>query len=82
MSNPTEDFARNYLKENLTNAPERWQKNFKLMYGRNDGKRSVEDTLKMSVLEVVLEMPKQQLMYATEQVQNGLDQEAKERLKK
>jgi len=69
MNKKLEKFCRDSLKAKL---PEVWQNTFKLMYGRNSGKRSVEDSQKMLIDVVVDEIPTQKPSWAMEQVENSL----------
>lgn len=69
MNQQLQDFARNYLKTNIATLPAENQRVFKLMYGRNGGKRSVEDATEMDVAAVVDEMPADSLDWAMQQVQ-------------
>jgi hypothetical protein len=41
------------------------------MYGRNNGKRSVEDAKAMSIRDVVYEIPSEKLDWALSQVENS-----------
>ena len=48
--------------------PEGWQFVFRMMYGRKNGKRSVEDTVAMDINEV----PREKLDWAMQQAENSL----------
>ena len=72
MNNQLQEFARQTLKDSLSKLPVDWQDLFKLMYGRNNGVRSVEDTKLMSIQDVVNEMSPEKLDWAMQQVQNSL----------
>lgn len=72
MNSKLEQFAREDLIKGLSKLPNDWQVNFKLMYGRNYGKRSVEDTKALPIEYVVKEMPIDNLDWAMEQVENSL----------
>ena len=63
MNSILEQFARQWLKENLAKLPEAWVKNFKLMYA-NDYHAPID--------EVVDEVPIDRLSWAMEQVENSL----------
>lgn len=72
MNSTLQEFARTKLIEGLSKLPEGWQNRFKLMYGRNGGKRSVEDTQAMPIENVVAEMPEDKLDWAMQQVEKSL----------
>lgn len=72
MNNTLEQFARANLKEELAKLPESNHKIFKLMYGRNNGKRSVQDAEAMDVNAVVDEMEIEKLDWAMQQVANSV----------
>jgi hypothetical protein len=65
-------FARTELRHDLQRCSEAEQRMFKLMYGRNAGKRNVEDTERMTIGEVVAEIPAVKLDWAMQQVANTL----------
>lgn len=77
MNAAIKQFARNELKEKLPLLPDNMQEFFKLLYGRNGGKRSVEDAKKMSIAEVVDKMEDEKLDWAMTQMQNSFDKVAK-----
>ena len=77
MNEPLQAYARKFLKEELAKLPPDNQKLFKLMYGRCNGLRSVEDAEAMTVEEVVDEIPYQSLDWAIQQVQNTLKKQGK-----
>ena len=64
--------AVSYLNESLARLPEGNQRIFKLMYGRNDGKRSVEDTEAMPISDVIAEIPDEKLDWAMQQAINSM----------
>jgi hypothetical protein len=73
MNNPKlQDFARKSILEGLQQLPEGWQDRFKLMYGRDNGKRGVEDTHALSMADVVRGIPAESLDWALTQVDNSL----------
>ncbi len=72
MNHILQKFARQYLKDNLNKLPGDWQKKFKLMYARNNGKRSVEDSLLIDINEVVDKIPEDKLDWAMIQIENSL----------
>jgi hypothetical protein len=65
--------ARDNLKSGLSQLPDDWQRKFKLMYARNGGRRSVEDSVAMDINDVVDHMPEENLSWAMEQVQRSVD---------
>lgn len=72
MNEKLQTFARTTLVESLVKLPEGWQDKFKMMYARNNGKRSVEDAKAMDMADVVAEMPGEKLDWAMQQVENSL----------
>lgn len=72
MNSKLQDFAREQLKAGLAQLPETWQRTFKLMYGRGNGKRSVQDTVALQINDVVDIMPEDKLDWAMQQVENSL----------
>ena len=72
MNHQLSEFARKTLLEQLLQLPEEWQRKFKLMYGRNNGKRPVDETEKMRILDVITELPDDKLDWAMQQVENSL----------
>lgn len=64
---------RKVILENLDIQPESNKNTFRLMYGRNDGKRSVKDSLAMSILDVIEEIPEANLDMAAVQVKRGAE---------
>lgn len=72
MNQQLQDYARDYLKTNVAALPDKNQRVFKLMYGRNRGKRSVEDATAMDVAAVIDEMPADKLDLAMEQVRRTI----------
>lgn len=73
MNEQLQSYARNALLEGLHQLPESHQDFFKLMYGRDDGKRSVEDAKAIPIKDVVAAMPDSKLDWAIRQVQNSID---------
>jgi hypothetical protein len=49
---------------------------FALMYGRNGGKRSVEDAVAMPMADIVKEMKPEQLDWAMQQVAKTLEKQS------
>ena len=75
MNNKLQEFARKEIKSGLANLPEGSIRIFKLMYGRNNGKRSVEAAIALSIDEIVDSMPFNKLDWAMQQVQSSLDKQ-------
>ena len=73
MNKQLQDFARGELKNGLAKLPEDNHRVFKLMYARDNGKRSVADALAMPINGVVDLMQPEQLDWAMQQVQSSLD---------
>lgn len=73
MNEQLQSYARNALLEGLHQLPESHQEFFKLMYARDDGKRSVEDAKAMPIEDVVAAMPDNKLDWAMQQVQNSIN---------
>lgn len=65
-----EAFTRKTLLAKLSKLPDSNQRLFKLMYGRNGGKRTVEDAESMNIESVINEMPAERLDWALTQVEN------------
>lgn len=72
MNNQLQQFARQQLKDGLAHLSDGNQRTFKLMYGRDDGKRSVEDATAMDISAVVDEMTPEKLDWAMQQVERSL----------
>ena len=72
MNKTLELYARATLLSNLERLPDICNMNFKRMYGRNDGKRSIDDAKQMAIAAVVAEMPVENLDWAMIQVENSL----------
>jgi len=72
MNQQLQDFARQELKTGLAKLPGRPQEIFKLMYARDNGRRSVDEALKMDINDVVDSMPSNCLDHAMNQVQRTL----------
>jgi hypothetical protein len=68
MNDQLKNFARETLINNLATLPDAWQIMFKRMYGRNNGQRSLEDTMVMNIAEIVAEIPPDRLDWAMKQV--------------
>ena len=72
MNNKLQDYAREQLKLGLAQLPGTWHRKFKLMYGRDNGKRSVEQVVALQINDVVDIMPEDKLDWAMEQVENSI----------
>lgn len=72
MNNTLKTYAKSQILNGLLKLPDGWQEKFKLMYGRNGGKRSVEDAKAMTIEEVVEEMSEEKLDWALSQIENSL----------
>lgn len=73
MNEQLQNYARTALLDGLQQLPESHQEFFKLMYGRDDGRRSVEDAKAMPIEDVVSQMPDNKLDWAMQQVQNSIN---------
>lgn len=65
-------FRRDALKGLLAQLEPKHHRLFKLMYGRDNGRRSAEDACKMDINEVVDLMPADKLDHATRQCENTI----------
>lgn len=74
MNQQLQDFARSTLKAGLARLPPENLRVFALMYGRKNGKRSVEDAVAMSPSDVVDEIPAEKLDWAMQQVERSLQE--------
>jgi hypothetical protein len=77
MNDQLQQFARAQITEGLADLPPGWVRIFKLMYGRNDGRRSVDDAIAMDISEIVAQIPSYKLDWAMQQVENSLAKLAK-----
>lgn len=77
MNQQLQDFARAEIGNGLAQLPETWQHKFRLMYGRQNGKRSIDDALAMPLADVIGEIPPAQLDWAMQQVNASLAKAAK-----
>lgn len=73
MNHVLKDVATTYIIKSLSLLPEGNQRVFKLMYGRKNGKRSVEDAEAMSIEDVVAEIEDEKLDWAMQQVINSME---------
>jgi len=81
MNDQLQDFARKELLSGLIQLPASWQRTFKLMYGRKNGKRSVEDAEAMPIADVVKEMSEEKLDWAMQQVYASIKKNAPQDIK-
>lgn len=79
MNEQLKTFAKEHLASNLAKLPTANQRIFKLMYGRNAGKRSVADAEAMHIESILNEIPDCDLDWAMQQVLNTIDKIEKER---
>lgn len=77
MNKQLQDYARAELKAGLDKLPEKNHQTFKLLYARDNGKRSVAEALAIPIHDVVDGMPPWQLDWAMSQVQAALEKPAK-----
>ena len=70
MNETLQNFARNYLKENLRLLPEDWQLTFKRIYSHQN--------LYKPINEIVDDMPEERLDTAMEQVRRSVEKLSKE----
>ena len=70
MNETLQNFARNYLKENLRLLPEDWQLTFKRIYSHQN--------LYKPINEIVDDMPEERLDPAMEQVRRSVEKLSKE----
>ena len=72
MNEELQSYARSYILDGLSKLPEHNRTIFRMMYGRNNGKRSLELSLGMSLEDVVKEIPSNKLDWAMQQIKNTL----------
>ena len=65
------DAVRSELVADILSLPEGWQRTFRLMYGRNGGKRSVADAEALTAEAVEAEIPAEKLDWAVQQGENS-----------
>jgi hypothetical protein len=73
MNDQLQQFARQSLKDGLAQLPAESHRFFRLMYARDDGRRSVKDAEAMPINDVVDAMPADKLDWAMQQVQSSID---------
>jgi hypothetical protein len=72
-SSELKNFKRIWLTDNVNKLPVQWQNFFKLMYGRDGGKRTVPETWNIDIEVVVKEIKDKQIDWAIQQVINSLE---------
>ena len=72
MNATLERTARDLLKQGLAQCTAEERRVFALMYGRDQGRRSVDDAVAMSSDAIVDEMPADRLDWALSQVERTL----------
>ncbi len=65
------DGIRAELANDVASLPLNQQSVFKLMYGRNGGKRPVNESIAMDLQDVAKEIPEAMLSFAVKQVSRG-----------
>lgn len=73
MNHLLKTYAKNWLNEHLSLLPEANVEFFHKMYGRRDGKRSLEDALSISTSQVIEEMSDEKLDWAMQQVERTIE---------
>lgn len=63
------DEARRVIKQGLQSLPSAHQRVFRMMYARDDGKRSVQDAEAMPLDDVLAEIPADKLDWVMQQIQ-------------
>jgi hypothetical protein len=72
MNKTISDFTRKTILEGLRKLPDSHLRMFKLMYGRKNGKRSVEEAEQMPIDDVAAEISEDKLSWALTQIENSL----------
>jgi len=72
MNQQLQDFARKTILDGLNQLPVDWQNKYKLIYGRKNGKKTVEDTLIVPIEIIVAETPEDKLDWAMQQIEESL----------
>ena len=67
------DESRKEILDMLQRVSELGRQNFRLMYGRKNGKRSVEDALKMDLSQVLSEVTNEQISHLYTQCEASLN---------
>jgi hypothetical protein len=80
MNNETlKTAAKNILKDLLSQCEEGNQRMFKLMYARDNGRRSVEDAEKMNINDVVDQMDPERYDWAISQCERTIEKMNKQK---
>ncbi|PPD55536.1 MAG: hypothetical protein CTY12_00740 [Methylotenera sp.] len=79
MNHLLKTYAQAWLKKHLVLLPEANVEIFHKMYGRDNGKRSLEDALAMSTDQVIEEMPEEKLDWAMQQVERTIEDYSRKR---
>jgi hypothetical protein len=66
------EIARQFIRDGLAVLPDGHKRTFRLMYGRKNGKRSVQDAENMPIDDVIAEIPTEKLDWAMQQVDASL----------
>lgn len=74
MNATISDFAKGWIKEHLAKLPPSNQRIFRLMYGRDKGRRSVDDAVALGIDQILSEMEPWHLDHAMTQIENSLKQ--------
>lgn len=77
MNETLKNFAVQEISSSLSLVSEKQERVFRLMYGRNGGKRSVDDALAMPISDIVKEIPESGLDWAMQQLQNSINRTEK-----
>lgn len=72
MNEQLQKFAREQIKEGMAQLNASHHRIFRLMYGRNNGKRGVADAEAMPIDDVLAEMDGTKLDWAMQQVQRSI----------
>lgn len=78
MNDKLRAFAEAEILKGLQQLPEDWQMKFKLMYGRQNGKRPLEESKAMLIEDVIREVPDDRIDWAMQQVENSIKSLAKQ----
>jgi len=76
MNNKLQQYARKTIKDGLSKLSPANLRIFKLMYARDNGRRSVDDAIAMDINAVVDQIPAEKLDWAMQQVENTLGRRA------
>jgi hypothetical protein len=76
MNQEVDKFAHDLLASKLAQLPPANLRIFKLMYGRNGGRRSIEATEAMPIADVVAEVPFDKIDWAIQQCETTIKKNA------